>query len=51
MAGLTEFRHDLAEFVWRFNSPTWRFSEDTFNRTVAALTHGRSTAPRRTIIT
>ena len=37
VAGLTEYRHDLAEFIWRFNSPTWHFSAETFNRTAAAF--------------
>ena len=37
VAGLTQYRHDLAEFIWRFNSPTWNFSPDTFERTAAAF--------------
>jgi pimeloyl-ACP methyl ester carboxylesterase len=37
VAGLTEYRHDLAEFIWRFNSPTWNFSPETFERTAAAF--------------
>lgn len=35
--GLEEYRHDLAELIWRFNSPTWDFDEATFNRTAAAF--------------
>ncbi|MFF3919647.1 alpha/beta fold hydrolase [Streptomyces sp. NPDC001852] len=35
--GLEKYRHDLAELVWRFNSPTWNFSEATFDRTAAAF--------------
>ncbi|MFJ5949082.1 alpha/beta fold hydrolase [Streptomyces noursei] len=35
--GLEEYRHDLAKLVWRFNSPTWNFSNATFGRTAAAF--------------
>jgi pimeloyl-ACP methyl ester carboxylesterase len=35
--GLTEFRHDLGELIWRFNSPTWHFSQATYNATAAAF--------------
>ncbi|MFE7317875.1 alpha/beta fold hydrolase [Streptomyces sp. NPDC057555] len=35
--GLDEYRHDLAKLVWRFNSPTWNFSDATFDRTAAAF--------------
>jgi pimeloyl-ACP methyl ester carboxylesterase len=35
--GLTEFRHDLGELIWRFNSPTWHFSQATYNTTAAAF--------------
>ncbi|MEU9448937.1 alpha/beta hydrolase [Streptomyces sp. NPDC048277] len=35
--GLKEYRHDLAKLVWRFNSPTWNFSDATFDRTAAAF--------------
>jgi pimeloyl-ACP methyl ester carboxylesterase len=35
--GLDKYRHDLAELVWKFNSPTWNFDEATFNRTAAAF--------------
>jgi pimeloyl-ACP methyl ester carboxylesterase len=37
--GLTANRHDLAELIWKFNSPTWHFSQSTFNRTAAAFTN------------
>jgi pimeloyl-ACP methyl ester carboxylesterase len=35
--GLTEFRHDLGELIWRFNSPTWHFSQATYDATAAAF--------------
>ncbi|MEU0807582.1 alpha/beta hydrolase [Streptomyces sp. NPDC005970] len=35
--GLKKYRHDLAELVWRFNSPTWKFDRATFDRTAAAF--------------
>lgn len=35
--GLDEYRHDLAKLVWRFNSPTWNFSDATFDRAAAAF--------------
>jgi pimeloyl-ACP methyl ester carboxylesterase len=35
--GLREFRHDLGELIWRFNSPTWHFSQATYNTTAAAF--------------
>jgi pimeloyl-ACP methyl ester carboxylesterase len=35
--GLTEYRHDLGELIWKFNSPTWHFSADTYNQTAAAF--------------
>jgi pimeloyl-ACP methyl ester carboxylesterase len=35
--GLAEYRHDLARLVWRFNSPTWRFSNATFDQTAMAF--------------
>jgi pimeloyl-ACP methyl ester carboxylesterase len=35
--GLEEYRRDLAKLVWRFNSPTWNFSEATFDRTAASF--------------
>ena len=30
--GLTEYRNDLAELIWKNNSPTWHFSSATFSR-------------------
>jgi pimeloyl-ACP methyl ester carboxylesterase len=35
--GLTKYRYDLGLFVWKFNSPTWRFSTETYNQTAAAF--------------
>ncbi|MFE9924770.1 alpha/beta fold hydrolase [Streptomyces sp. NPDC005774] len=35
--GLEKYRRDLARLVWKFNSPTWNFSEATFDRTAAAF--------------
>jgi pimeloyl-ACP methyl ester carboxylesterase len=35
--GLQENRVELAELVWRFNSPTWHFDDATFDRTAAAF--------------
>jgi pimeloyl-ACP methyl ester carboxylesterase len=35
--GLEQNRHELGEFIWKFNSPTWRFSQATYDRTAAAF--------------
>jgi pimeloyl-ACP methyl ester carboxylesterase len=35
--GLTEYRHDLGELIWKFNSPTWHFDAATYDRTAAAF--------------
>ncbi|MER5754960.1 alpha/beta hydrolase [Streptomyces sp. NPDC002088] len=35
--GLEQNRHDLAKQIWKFNSPTWDFSDATFDRTAAAF--------------
>jgi pimeloyl-ACP methyl ester carboxylesterase len=35
--GLEEYRHDLAELIWKFNSPTWQFDDATFDQTAAAF--------------
>jgi pimeloyl-ACP methyl ester carboxylesterase len=37
LEGLTEYRYDLGLFIWQFNSPTWKFSTDTYSRTAAAF--------------
>jgi pimeloyl-ACP methyl ester carboxylesterase len=35
--GLTRYRYDLGLFIWRFNSPKWTFSTETYDRTAAAF--------------
>jgi pimeloyl-ACP methyl ester carboxylesterase len=35
--GLTANRHDLGELIWKFNSPTWKFSQATYDTTAAAF--------------
>lgn len=35
--GLKKYRGELGKFVWRFNSPTWHFSDETYERTAAAF--------------
>jgi len=35
--GLTQYRHDLGELIWKFNSPTWHFDPATYDRTAAAF--------------
>jgi pimeloyl-ACP methyl ester carboxylesterase len=35
--GLTEYRYDFGLFVWEFNSPTWKFSTETYAQTAAAF--------------
>jgi pimeloyl-ACP methyl ester carboxylesterase len=35
--GLTEYRYDFGLFVWEFNSPTWKFSTQTYDQTAAAF--------------
>jgi pimeloyl-ACP methyl ester carboxylesterase len=37
--GLQQNHYDMGEFIWKFNSPTWRFSTDTYARTAAAFTN------------
>src|SRR5208282_4307522 len=32
-----EYRHDLGELIWKFNSPTWHFSQATYDQTAAAF--------------
>ena len=34
---LEEYRHDLGELIWKFNSPTWDFDAHTYDRTAAAF--------------
>jgi pimeloyl-ACP methyl ester carboxylesterase len=37
--GLTEYRAELGEFIWKFNSPTWNFSQQTYDMTAAAFSN------------
>ncbi|KAG0291842.1 hypothetical protein BGZ98_002850 [Dissophora globulifera] len=39
--GLTnpQYRHDLGDVIWKFNSPTWNYSAETYNQTAAAFTN------------
>ncbi len=37
--GLTKYRAELGEFIWTFNSPTWNFSQQTYDRTAAAFSN------------
>ncbi|WP_436531464.1 alpha/beta fold hydrolase [Actinoplanes sp. HUAS TT8] len=36
-AGLTTYRKEMGDFIWKFNSPTWKYSEATYARTSAAF--------------
>jgi pimeloyl-ACP methyl ester carboxylesterase len=35
--GLTKYRYDFGLFVWKFNSPHWNFSTETYDQTAAAF--------------
>jgi pimeloyl-ACP methyl ester carboxylesterase len=35
--GLTQYKSEFTDFVWRFNSPKWDYSPETLARTVAAF--------------
>jgi pimeloyl-ACP methyl ester carboxylesterase len=35
--GLKANRYDINEIIWRFNSPTWKFSQATYDQTAAAF--------------
>ena len=35
--GLTKYRYEMGLFIWKFNSPTWHFSTQTYNQTAAAF--------------
>lgn len=37
--GLTKYRRELGKLIWAFNSPTWNFSDATYNRTAAAFSN------------
>ncbi len=36
-AGLDMYRVEMGEFIWKFNSPTWKYSAATYARTSAAF--------------
>ncbi|MEU8817985.1 alpha/beta hydrolase [Actinoplanes sp. NPDC048796] len=35
--GLTTYTSELGQFIWKFNSPTWKFSQAVYDRTAAAF--------------
>ncbi len=35
--GLAAYRNDFGEFVWKLASPTWKFTQKTYDRTAAAF--------------
>jgi pimeloyl-ACP methyl ester carboxylesterase len=35
--GLTKYRYEMGLFIWKFNSPTWHFSKQTYNQTATAF--------------
>jgi pimeloyl-ACP methyl ester carboxylesterase len=35
--GLKKYRKELGRFIWKFNSPTWHFSDRTYDQTAAAF--------------
>ena len=37
--GLTEYRSELCEFIWKFNSPTWKFTQATYDQSAAAFSN------------
>ncbi|WP_250037805.1 alpha/beta fold hydrolase [Paractinoplanes maris] len=37
--GFQRYYRELGEFIWRFNSPTWKFDQQTYARTAAAFTN------------
>jgi pimeloyl-ACP methyl ester carboxylesterase len=37
--GLKQYASEIGEFIWRFNSPTWKFSPEVYARTAAAFTN------------
>lgn len=42
--GLTENAHDLGAVIWKFNSPTWNYTDATYDQTAAAFTNPDYTA-------
>ncbi|GAA2845945.1 alpha/beta hydrolase [Actinoplanes cyaneus] len=37
--GLQEYAYEIGEFIWKFNSPTWKYSRAEYDRTAAAFTN------------
>jgi pimeloyl-ACP methyl ester carboxylesterase len=37
--GLAMYPYEIGEFIWKFNSPTWKYSTATYDRTAAAFTN------------
>jgi len=35
--GLMKYRDELGLFIWKFNSPTWKFSQATYSQTATAF--------------
>lgn len=35
--GLHQYKREIGEFIWKFNSPTWRYDAATYDRTAAAF--------------
>jgi pimeloyl-ACP methyl ester carboxylesterase len=35
--GLQQYKYQIGEFIWKFNSPTWKFSTEMYDRTAAAF--------------
>lgn len=35
--GLHQYKRELGDFIWKFNSPTWKYSPETYARTAAAF--------------
>ncbi|WP_327632732.1 alpha/beta hydrolase [Kribbella sp. NBC_00482] len=35
--GLHQYKREIGEFIWKFNSPTWTYSAATYARTAAAF--------------
>ena len=37
--GLEQYKAELGEFIWKFNSPTWNFAQSVYDTTAAAFTN------------
>ncbi|HEY4023238.1 MAG TPA: alpha/beta hydrolase [Pseudonocardiaceae bacterium] len=42
--GLASNAHDLGKVIWKFNSPTWNYTDATYDQTAAAFTNPDYTA-------